>query len=238
MSQKTLTNIQNKNNTADLEKNKFTDFTSLNNMSNTISNFGFKKELNEENLLNTNNFIKIHNTNGIMVNTKYGTSLRIAMEKLDLIPEYEEKKIDGVEKIINNTNLFLKKKKITEEDLNNGNKLEDINKFNNSILKNTNWGLNDANKPYSPEDNIRNTQFFKPDKKEIEREIGKNVYNTKLPRARLLTKIKDPGSNSFNIIANKTAGVSRKKFFNASLYDSGFNKTAFDSKGGFKKNKE
>ena len=232
---------------------KFSDYANLKMMNNTVSGFATTKEILEEDLFDLENLRDDEKAfkSGIKLNTKYGTSLRLEMEKLDLIPEFEESEIDGEKaKKLKNTNLFKKvetskNKKINNKKniLNNNNnynkdnlnlkneELEEINKFNNAILKNANWGT--AGKPMASEENTKNYQCHKPDKKEIEREIGKNIYNTKLPRARLLTKIKDPGSNSFSKAANKTGGLfgatGNSKFFaENTLYDnSAFNKTAF-----------
>lgn len=229
---------------------KFSDYANLKMMNNTVSGFGMTKEITEEDLLEMENLNDEKSLkSGIKLNTKYGTSLRMAMEKLDLIPEYEESEIDGENsKKLKSTNLFkkienVKNKKISiNKNINNNinnEELEEINKFNNAIMKNTNWGT--AGKPTASDENAKNFKFHKPDKKEIEREIGKNIYNTKLPRARLLTKIKDPGSSSFSNAANKTGGLfganENSKFFgDGTLYDNSvFNKTAFNQKSSKKK---
>lgn len=215
-----------------MQGTKFTDFNTLKQMNNTVSNFGIYTKETDEDLLEMDTLVDNNLKSGIKLNTKYGTSLKMAIDKLDLIPEFEENEMEEKKKIAtNNVNLFKKKAdnhrkdKAHEELIINQEKLEDINKFNNAILKDTNWG--NYLKPTKQEDLFRNTHFFKPDKKEIEKEIGKNIYNTKLPRARLLTKIKDPGSSSFNKTANKTAG-GETKFFNSSFYNTAFNKTMND----------
>jgi hypothetical protein len=244
-------------------KTIFNDYSNLK-MNNTVSGFGLMpKGVTEEDFLDTENSIDDKNfKSGIKVNTKYGTSLRMAMDTLDLIPEFEESGIEGENaKKLHNTNLFKKpetaiNKKVNylnknnfdnknyknnrnnnnsnNSNIQNNEDLEEINKFNNAILKNAHWG--EAGKPGHSEESAKNYLFHKPDKKEIEREIGKSIYNTKLPRARLLTKIKDPGSNSFSKLANKTGGafgsnVKTKVFGDITDYDhSAFNKTAFNEK--------
>ena len=231
---------------------KFGDYNSLKMMNNTVSNFGFSKDISQEALFDMDNFKDDNNfKSGIKLNTKYGTSLRTAMEKLDLIPEFEESEMENTKgeiKKINNTNLFKnsepsktfynkKRERIVLTEKNMEEDLSEINKFNNAIMKNTNWG--NSVKQGNTEENTKNMQVHKPDKREIEREIGKNIYNTKLPRARLSTKIKDPGSNSFNKIANKTAfGITTKKnnmFGDTTMTNNLFNKTAFNEKKSNKK---
>lgn len=250
--------LQSKTNVRPDGLSKFNDYSNLK-MNNTVSGFAMTKELSEEGFLDMED-LKEEKAfkSGIKLNTKYGTSLRTALEKLDLIPEFEESQIDGENpKKLNNTNLFKKpetsknKKTNTKKnnlDANNSTKidnknnqdLEEINKFNKAILKNANWG--DTGRPSASDENSKNFLFHKPDKKKIEREIGKNIYNTKLPRARLLTKIKDPGSSSFSKIANKTGGAfgatANSNFFGDFMqYDNAaFNKTAFNEKT-FLKNK-
>lgn len=228
---------------------KFGDYNSLRMMNNTVSNFGFSKDISEEAFYDMDNFKEDNFKSGIKLNTKYGTSLRTAIEKLDLIPEFEETEMDTTkdDKKINNTNLFKntepnktvynkKKERIILSDKKSEEDLNEMNKFNNAIMKNANWG--NSVKTAHTEENAKNLQFHKPDKKEIEREIGKSIYNTKLPRARLFTKIKDPGSTSFNKIANKTAfgTTGNNKFFgDTTIYNSGFNKTAYNDKTLIKK---
>lgn len=253
---------------------KFSDYNNTKMMSNTISGFAITKEISEEDFFDMENFREDNKSfkSGIKLNTKYGTSLRTEMEKLDLIPEFEESEIDGenAKKLVNNFDLFKKpetskNRKFLNVNAKNTNKnrsdaynnngennansnsnnnnnfgnknnedLEEINKFNNAILKNANWGQ--GGKPAASEENAKNYVFHKPDKREIEREIGKNIYNTKLPRARLLTKIKDPGSNSFSKVANKTGGAfgaaANSKFFGDMMHfdHSLFNKTVFNEK--------
>ena len=71
-----------------------------------------------------------------------------------------------------------------QKDLQNSilnNNLEDINKFTLNIINNENWGLNNT-------DNIKSKKVskrpVKPDIKELEREVGVKVVQSKMPRSR------------------------------------------------------
>jgi hypothetical protein len=64
--------------------------------------------------------------------------------------------------------------------------LEEINKFNHSIMRNNLWGQGLLNKQ---KPNTANKIPVKPDQKELEKEMGKTIVNTKLPRSRHLTKV-------------------------------------------------
>jgi len=221
--------------------NKFMDYKTLK-MNNTVSNFGFTKDNSEETLYEMEGLIDNNLKSGIKLNTKYGTSLRTAMEKLDLIPEFEESEVDAAERKINNFDLFknpeinnykkIKNEKKVSDERAHTEELAEMNKFANSIMKTKNWGA--SARPSTTEESSKNYNFHKPDKKEIEREIGKNIYNTKLPRARLPTKIKEPAINSFNKIANNTTTAAfALKFFPDSTNNKNntvFNKTAYNDK--------
>jgi len=138
----------------------------------------------------------------IKVNTKYG-SLKSALDSLELIPEYEE---GGEGKVVNN-DLFKERRKSDQEKDEEKQKieasLEEINKFNSMIMKNSQWGSSIPAK--SGNKKITNIPL-KPNHKELERELGtynniiifinifliflgKSIVNTKLPRARQLSKV-------------------------------------------------
>lgn len=187
-------------------------------MSNTISNFGFGGnnttgvQITEEENFIEPDFFDVPKDQ-IKLNTKYGTSLRMHLEKLDLIPEFEENEKDR--KKLNNENLFKKKNPYKSKlNINEANDLNEMNKFNNEIITDSKWGSTAKRK--EGEDHFNTKQFTKPNKKNVEKELGKNIVNTKIPRARLLTKVKDP---SFAKIANKTGGA----FGNSNFFNDTFN---------------
>src|SRR5690606_8984744 len=109
-----------------------------------------------------NNSIKSQYTmNGIIqFKTKYGTSLKAALDGLDQIVEYDENlSLDNNEDNINNSNIFKKTKK-DEDREGYFQSLEEINKFNLSIVKNSQWGHNTA-KGHNY-DKPENKTYFKP----------------------------------------------------------------------------
>ena len=106
----------------------------------------------------------------IKVNTKYG-SLKSALDALELIPEYEEQ---NQEKIVN-SDLFKERRKSDqgkdEEKEKIEASLEEINKFNSMIMKNSQWGSSVPSKA----GNKKSTNIpSKPNQKELERELGIN----------------------------------------------------------------
>lgn len=201
-------------------------------MANTISNFGFGGNTTGVQITEEENFIEpdFFDTpkDQIKLNTKYGTSLRLQLEKLDLIPEDDENSIN--KKTINNENLFKKtnpaKSKIN---INTERELDEMNKFNNEIIKDLKWGS--TNNKRDGDDHYNSKQHIRPNIKNVEKELGKNIVNTKIPRARLLTKVKDP---NFNKIANKTGGAfGNSNIFNDTFQahaNKTFNKTGFNFK--------
>jgi len=105
----------------------------------------------------------------IKVNTKYG-SLKSALDTLELIPEFEER---DQEKVVNN-DLFKERRKSDQQKDEEKQKmeasLEEINKFNSMIMKNSQWGSSMPTKSGNKKSsNIPN----KPDHKELERELGR-----------------------------------------------------------------
>ena len=131
-------------------------------------------------------------------------------------------------KKVNNENLFRKKNPAKSKINLNAEReeLNEMNKFNNEIITDSKWGS--TNKRKDSEDNFNSKNFTKPNKKLIEKELGRNIVNTKIPRARLLTKVKDP---NFSKIANKTGGA----FGNTNLFNETFqinkNNTTFNKTG-------
>jgi hypothetical protein len=191
--------------------------TSVNSNNNNLFTLSLPKITENPNKILTNT------TGSIKLNTKYGT-LKSALDGLDLIPEFDEiVSPDKIEKEdLNNSNLFKKTKMGKMEQSENNTEgyirsLEEINKFNLSIVKNPAWG---AGKSKINTDKYNNKTFYKPSRKDVEREVGKNVAETKLPRSRVFSFVSAPGS------LNATA-------------TSGFNKTARDTnkfKNTFSKN--
>lgn len=174
---------------------------------NTLQNIG-------NSIINSNNFSKSLNPvfkgNNIPTNTSYNSmnntkismikskgNLRSAMDTLDLIPEHDEKDLENI--ITNNVNnidlfknnkIYLKSnyKERYKEDSEASQNLDEINSFTKTILGTNNWGDSYPKLGKNNKESIENTTFFKPHKKEMEKEIGKSILNTKLPRARLSTK--------------------------------------------------
>jgi hypothetical protein len=148
--------------------------------------------------------------NNIPVNTSYSSpniintsmiksrgNLRSAMDSLDLIVEHDEREIDNlIANNINNTDLFKNSKnnfksnaKERYKETNDlSQKLDEVNLFTKTIMSNNDWGNSYPKLGNNSKELVENMTHFKPHKKEIEKEIGKSILNTKLPRARLSTK--------------------------------------------------
>lgn len=123
----------------------------------------------------------------LKVSGKLSLSLKNTLDVLDLVPDYNEN-TDG----INNIDIFKKRKNYLEEQKECERKiisssLDEINKFNFNILKNKGWGQNGLEKPKNEEPKL----YYKPNKKELEKELGKKIVNTKLPRSRVITSLLD-----------------------------------------------
>lgn len=137
----------------------------------------------QESFLNVTHTSKNSGSGTLKFNQKIGGSLRNALENLD---EIAEPIIP--EDIENNSNLFKNNKR--EEDQGDKNEsLEEINKFTYSLVHNQAWGANNVRGRFYKGEG---TMHFKPDLKEIEKEVGKNIIKTKLPRARAFTYVKTP----------------------------------------------
>ena len=162
----------------------------------------------------------------IKVNNKFGVSLKNALDGLDLIPEYEENisldNPDDPDEDVNNSNIFKKTKKDTNEEY--GRSMEEINKFTYSIIKNSGWGNNTSSK--LPKDqfisSMKDKGPHKPDQREIEMEVGKNITKTKLPRSRVYSYIKNP-NNPMNNTTTGFGAAAKKKIPTNTQTD--FNKT-------------
>jgi len=151
-------------------------------------------------------------TGSLKVSKNYNTFMKTANLDLEEIMEKDELLLNIRKEIqketIDNTNLFktmgLGKK---ENDFSNSKRdLEEINKFNLSIVKNSQWGTT-----YSKfnKDISNKKKSSKPDLKEIEREVGKSILNTKLPRSRVFSFVKPPSLTTSNF--NKAAIKNNKE---------------------------
>ena len=109
------------------------------------------------------------------MNTKYG-NIKTAMDALEQIQEFEEKANEGT---IQHEDIFKKKKyHTTETDPGSSiSSLDEINRFNSSIIKNIQWGV-DTGRRQKME--ISEKKIIKPDLKEIEAELGNITSNFKL----------------------------------------------------------
>lgn len=206
--------------------------------------------MNNGNGNNNNNFNKTSASfSGIKLTGKTG-NLRSAIEKLDLIPEHDEKEMDEfIKDKFNNIDLFKSSNKIisSNKDFNSENfknkqrltnytsssidktslasslagvGLDEVNTFNSTILRTNNWGDSNVKLSQNKDNSFEKTvNHFKPNKREIEREIGKSIYNTKLPRARQFTKAVE--IQAFNKAykstwrGNKSAANADKTLFNS-----------------------
>lgn len=105
-----------------------------------------------------------NNMDTIKLSNKLTMSLKTTIDALDIITEYEEKMYEE------NLNMVDILKQRREEDKTHENALEDINQFNLSIIKNTQWGVHPAGK--LRKNNEEGKPFVKPNRKELEREMG------------------------------------------------------------------
>jgi hypothetical protein len=140
-----------------------------------------------------------HTTGSLKVSKNYTNFLKTATVNLDSIVEKDEllfnlknnENLKDPKEIIDNPNLFRKSSYNKKDEGGNSikNSLDEINNFNMSIVKNNQWGSN-----YSklPKEGSRIKKSNKPDLKEIEREVGKNILNTKLPRSRVFSFVFTP----------------------------------------------
>ena len=130
---------------------------------------------------------KTKTSESIRISNKLTMSLKSALDSLDLIPEYEENRLES-----NNIDIFKRRKNYLQEKKELDKKLissslDEINKFNYNILKNKGWGQSAIDRLKLEEPKI----YYKPNKKELERELGQNIVNKKLPRSRIITTFSD-----------------------------------------------
>jgi hypothetical protein len=136
--------------------------------------------------VNTNRLGHSYNfMDSIKLSNKLTMSLKSTLDALDLIPEYDEKICDddGGAMINNYGGNILINSKLgkNNNEYDDKESLEAINKFNYSILRNTYWGSSAGKGGANP----KGKKHFKPDQKELEKEMGLNILNTKLPRSRV-----------------------------------------------------
>lgn len=140
-------------------------------------------------------------------------NLKNTIDTLDLIPEIDEK--FAAEPDIMQKNTFMDIFKKRKNDNFKSQDLEEINKFNLSIINNTKWGTDSMNKGRMEP---KSRMVMKPTQKELEKEIGKkiskkfksfffknkinfyifvgmNIANTKLPRSRIFNVNKSYNMN-------------------------------------------
>lgn len=144
----------------------------------------FKKTLKDE-----KNSQMISNYDSIKVSNKIH-SLTNVLDALDQMPEYD-KNLEDEHFRSTNTDMFKNKKNVNDQEKEKNKEsinasLEEINKFNHSIMRNILWGERLVNKP---KPNTANKMPVKPDQKELEKEMGKTIVNTKLPRSRHFSKV-------------------------------------------------
>ena len=106
---------------------------------------------------------------GIKITNKMTINLKNTLDTLDLIPEIDEKLAEES----NIKNNFLEIFKMKKVDVTKSNDLEEINKFNLSIINNIRWGSESLTR--TKNEPIRKGAI-KPTKKEIEKEVGKNIF--------------------------------------------------------------
>jgi len=130
---------------------------------------------------------KSQTTDSIRVNNRLKTTLKNALDALDVMPEYEEEEEEAP---VNNAVDIFKKRKTyldqreKEKDVMYSS-LDEMNKFNYNIIKNNQWGQQTyANKAG---ESVRVP--VKPSKKDLEKELGKSVVNKKMPRSRISTNL-------------------------------------------------
>ena len=128
----------------------------------------------KSNLINMqflNNTLMNNVEEGIKLTNKETLNLRNTMDSLDLIPELDEK--INAEPGINQKKTFMDifgRKRLEQMKIKN---LEEINKFNVSIINNSKWGEDSMNKGKVE---AGNRSVYKPTLKELERTIGDLIF--------------------------------------------------------------
>lgn len=102
-------------------------------------------------------------------------NLKNTIDTLDLIPEIDEKL--GAEPDVNQKNSFMNIFKRKKFDNTKSADLEEINRFNLSIINNNRWGLDSLSKA---RDEPKRRTVIKPSQKELEKEVGNYLINLNL----------------------------------------------------------
>ncbi len=134
---------------------------------------------------------------GIRLSNKLTSSLKSTFDNLDYLLKYDEK-LDNNEKNIKNLGgEILDSRKnpkkyvhIPQQELS----LEAVNKFNYSIIYNSSWGSNSLELNFNKNKSLSFNKH-KPNKKELTKEMGSLIVNTKLPRSRIFNKIENIHQN-------------------------------------------
>jgi len=109
---------------------------------------------------------------GIKLSNKLTTSLKVAIDNLDLVPELDERALEEEKlKKENEINIFKNLRNKRNYKFRSISDLEEINKFNFSIVNNKKWGSESLN--IKKNDNKLMT-VKKPTKSTLAKEIGKN----------------------------------------------------------------
>lgn len=112
---------------------------------------------------------------GIRLSHKVSMNLKNTIDTLDLIPEIDEKL--GAEPDVNQKNSFMNIFKRKKFDNTKSADLEEINRFNLSIINNNRWGLDSLSKA---RDEPKRRTVIKPSQKELEKEVGNYLINLNL----------------------------------------------------------
>ncbi len=127
----------------------------------------------------------------IKLSNKLTTSLKSSLDNLDYVHNYEEK-LYSKEKSLRNLGGeildHLKHPKNRHNVQQQEPSLEVVNKFNYSIIYDSSWGSKSLDVNLHKNKNLLFSKH-KPSKKELTKEMGSLIVNTKLPRSRIFNKI-------------------------------------------------
>lgn len=166
----------------------------INNKPNTEWNNNINANKHNNTIVNTNNFNIGKIANQIFQKEfKKETNYRLnnILINNDNIDEMKSKFIfsenNGLNSLINNEDLFKKRKISVMRCDKISNDYEEMNKFNLNIIKNQNWGTNgNTNKILSQTFNNK-LNPIKPAKIQLQKELSENIIKTKMPRSRVKT---------------------------------------------------
>jgi hypothetical protein len=110
----------------------------------------------------------------IRINNKMTISLKTILDKLDIVPELDEKLTrEDPEKFKNNFNLMKNPRNRKLQKFRSISDLEEINKFNFSIINNQKWGLESLNLRKSDPIKIN---IHKPTRQTLLKELSKIYF--------------------------------------------------------------